>query len=202
MGLAREVLGAYTYCTPNAIEGGMKLIHLIDYACWQHLSANAETLQATKDNGGTFWYYSSNYGARTTVPRFRSGLLRWRLDAKGMFYWHYNSFVGDPYDDLDAKRGDMFVSAPTPDGPLPTLGWECEREGIEDVCLLRMLESLIAGADDGEATAAAEAQATIDEIRSGIVQDGRQNLDIPDGYTAATFHRYRQRVIEHILALR
>ncbi len=199
MGLAREVPGALTYCTPNGIEGGLKLLPVIDYACWQHQSANAETLRATLEHGRTFWYYSSNYGADTAVARFRSGLLRWRLDAKGMFYWHYNAFVGDPYDDLDAARSDMFVSAPTPDGPLPTLGWECEREGIEDLCLLRMLEKRLAATP---ADKTPEARTLLEEMRSGIIQDGKQELSIPDGYTASTFHRYRQRVIDCILELR
>ena len=201
LGLAREVEGAYTYCTPNAIEGGLRLIHLIDYACWQHLSANAQTRQATLDNGGTFWYYSSNYGARTSVPRFRSGFLRWRLGATGMLYWHYNAFVGDPYDDLDVSRSDMFVSAPTPEGPLPTIGWECEREGIEDVWYLRTLEGLIADAPAARAEQAAAAQAALDEITTAFPPDGGENLTIPEGWSPATFQQYRRRIAEHIIEL-
>jgi len=202
MGLARQVPGAYTYCTPNNIDGGLRLIHLIDFACWQHLSANAQTRQATLDNGGAFWYYSSNYGARTSVPRFRSGFLRWRLGATGMLYWHYNSFVGDPYDDLDVLRSDMFVSAPTPEGPLPTIGWECEREGIEDVWYLRKLERLIEEAPPAKADVAAAAQATLDEIAADFPPDGKQNLSVPEGWSPATFHQYRRRIAEHIIGLR
>ncbi|MGC9317713.1 MAG: glycoside hydrolase domain-containing protein [Armatimonadota bacterium] len=201
LGLAREVPGAYTYCTPNAIEGGLRLLPLIDYACWQHLSANAQTREATLDEGATFWYYSSNYGARAAVPRFRSGFLRWRLGATGMLYWHYNAYVGSPYDDLDAARSDMFVSAPTPEGPIPTIGWECEREGIEDVWYLRKLEGLIEAAPAAKADEAAAAQATLDELRGEIVPDGKQNLSIPEGFSTATFHRFRRRIAAHIIAL-
>ncbi len=201
LGLIRKVRGALTYCTPNSIASGTKLIHLMDYACWQHLSANADTRQMTLDHSNVFWYYSSNYGAATSVPRFRSGLLRWRLGATGMFYWHYNAFVGDPYDDLDAGRSDMYVTAPTPDGPLPTLGWECEREGIEDVWYLRMLERLIGEAPATKRDKVIAAQATLDELRASIVPDGRENLRIPDGYSEATFHRFRHRIADHIMAL-
>ena len=201
LGLTREVEGACTYCTPNAIEGGLRILPLIDYATWQHLSANAETRQATLDAGGTFWYYSSNYGARATLPRFRSGFLRWRLGATGMLYWHYNAFVGSPYDDLDAGRSDMFVAAPTPEGPVPTIGWECAREGIEDVWYLRKLEGLIASAPPAKAAEAAAAQATLDEIAAGFPPDGRENLGIPDDWSAATFHRYRREIAEHIMEL-
>ncbi len=201
LGLTREVEGAQTYCTPNNVEGGLRIIHLLDFACWQHLSANAETRQATLDNGGTFWYYSSNYGARTAVPRFRSGFLRWRLGAVGMLYWHYNAFVGSPYDDLDAARSDMFVTAPTPDGPLPTIGWECEREGIEDVWYLRMLERLIEAAPAEKAGEAAAARATLDEIAAAFPPDGRENLEIPEGWSPASFHGYRRRIAEHIIEL-
>lgn len=202
LGLTREVDGAYTYCTPNAIEGGLRILPLLDYATWQHLSANAETRRATLDAGGTFWYYSSNYGKRAAIPRFRSGFLRWRLGATGMLYWHYNAFVGSPYDDLDAGRSDMFVAAPTPDGPIPTIGWECEREGIEDIWYLRKLEGLIASAPPARAAEAAAAQATLDEIASAFPADGRENLGIPSGWSPATFHRFRQQIADHIMELR
>ncbi len=202
MGLTKQVPGALTYCTPNNIEGGTKLIDLMDFACWQHLSANADTRKMTLEHGNTFWYYSSNYGARTSIPRFRSGFLRWRLGATGMFYWHYQCCVNDPFDDLDGNHCDMYVAAPSPQGPRPTLGWECEREGIEDVWYLRMLERLIKAAPPNKRQAAAEAQATLDELRAGIVPDGKQNLEIPEGWSPATFHRFRQRIAEHILKLR
>jgi len=202
MGLARQVPGVFTYCTPNAVAGGKELIHLIDFACWQHQSANAETLAATREHGATFWYYSSNYGPKTAVPRFRSGFLRWRLGAVGMFYWHYQCIRDDPFDDLDGNHCDMYVAAPSPDGPIPTLGWECEREGIEDVCWIRSLESLIAEAPVDLRVQAERAQATLAELRAGIVPDGKQNLAIPEGYTTTTFHEFRRRILEHIMELR
>ena len=202
MALTRQVPGAFTYCTPNAIEGGTTLIDLMDYACWQHLSANADTRKMTLEHGGTFWYYSSNYGGATSIPRFRSGFLRWRLGATGMFYWHYQCCVNDPFDDLDGNHCDMYLAAPTPAGPLPTLGWECEREGIEDVWYLRMLERLIEGAPADKRDEAAAAQTTLDDLRAGITPDGRENLAIPEGYSEATFHQFRRRIVEHVLKLR
>jgi hypothetical protein len=201
LGLTREIDGASTYCTPNNVEGGLRIIDLLDYACWQHLSVNPKTRQATLDAGAEFWYYSSNYGKRAAYTRFKSGFLRWRLGVTGMLYWHYNAYAGSPYDDLDAGRSDTFVVAPTPNGPLPTIGWECEREGIEDIWYIRKLEGLIDSAPAAKADQAAAAQATLDEIADDFPPDGRVNISIPDVWSPATFHRYRGEIVQHIIQL-
>ena len=111
-----------------------------------------------------------------------------------MFYWHYMP-RRRPYDDLDAARSDMFVSAPRRTAAI-TLGWSAS---------VRHRGHLPA-ADAGEATRypADKTGGThvAGDAAPGIIQDGKQELSIPDGYTASTFHRYRQRVIDCILELR
>ena len=198
--LMKETPGALTYCTPNDVDTGLATVQFMDYACWQHQSAREDTRDATLQAGKTFWYYSSNYGESALTARCRSGFLRWRLGATGMYYWHYQAPHGDPFNALDSASTDHCVAYPTPDADLPSLGWEGEREGIDDYKYVKMLEWLIAKAGPGNPVAQ-KAQATLDRLRSEIPCDGKQVLSMPDAFTHDTFDQYRQEIAAHIVAL-
>jgi hypothetical protein len=208
--LIKEVPGALTYCTPNNVEVGLATVQYMDYACWQHQSAREDTREATLKAGKTFWYYSSNYGENSLTARVRSGFLRWRLGATGMYYWHYQAPHGDPYNALDAKVTDHCVAYPTPEGPIPSIGWEGEREGIDDYKYVKMLEELIAAACAGGASAsgggpdnpkAKRAQATLEKLRTEIPPDGKKVLQVPEAFTFESFDQYRREIAGHIVGL-
>ncbi len=198
--LIKEVPQALTYCTPNKIAVGLETVPWMDFACWQHRSANDETRAATLKAGKQFWYYSSNYGEDPLTARMRSGFLRWRLGATGMYYWHYQAPHGDPYNCLDSTSTDHCVAYPTPQGPIPSLGWEGQRAGIDDYKYVRMLQWAIAQAEPNDPRAQA-AQKTLDELHAAIPGDGLQVLRIPEAFTLESFEHYRRAIAEHIAAL-
>jgi hypothetical protein len=198
--LIKGVPQALTYCTPNKIAVGLETLEWMDYACWQHRSANDQTREATLKAGKQFWYYSSNYGENSLTARMRSGLLRWRLGATGMYYWHYQAPHGDPYNCLDATSTDHCVAYPTPQGPIPSIGWEGQREGIDDYKYVRMLEWAIGQA--GPANSHVEAaRKTLAELRAAIPGDGLQVLTMPEAFTVESFDQYRTVIAQHIAAI-
>jgi hypothetical protein len=81
-----------------------------------------------------------------------------------------------------------------------SLGWEGEREGIDDYKYVRMLEALTAklGTDDRRRQ---KAQATLGRLAAEIPADGHEVLNIPQGWTAETFDRYRREIAEEIVTL-
>jgi len=197
--LIKEVPGALTYCTPNNISTGLATVHTMDYACWQQQSANDATRAATQAAGRTFWFYSSNYGEDSQRVRLRSGFFRWRMGATGMFYWHYQAPHGDPFNALDAVA-DHCVAFPTPDGLLPSIGWEGQREGQDDYRYAKMLEWLIERAGP-KSFAARSAQATLDKLRAEIPGDGKKLLESAETSFLGSFDIYRDRIANHIIAL-
>jgi len=198
--LIKHVPGVLTYCTPNKISVGLETVEWMDYACWQHRSANDQTREATLKAGKHFWYYSSNYGENPLTARMRSGLLRWRLGATGMYYWHYQAPHGDPYNCLDSTSTDHCVAYPTPQGPIPSIGWEGQRAGIDDYKYVRMLEWAIeqAGPNNPHVPAARK---TLDELHAAIPGDGLQVLTLPETFNLDSLDQYRETIARHIVAL-
>lgn len=87
----------------------------------------------------------------TPLSKIRmSGLLFYKLDAKGFLHWGYNywfifctSDIGDPFTQADVTAwpgmpyGDAFVVYPGPDGPLDSIRWEVFAESLQDYALLQ-----------------------------------------------------------------
>jgi hypothetical protein len=88
----------------------------------------------------------------TPLPKVRmSGLLFYRLGAKGFLHWGYNYWhkmeredIGDPFHDgsnalwPDIPYGDPFVIYPGPDGqPMDSIRWEVFAEALQDYALLQ-----------------------------------------------------------------
>jgi hypothetical protein len=127
-----------------------------------------------------------------------------------MYYWHYQAPHGDPYNALDAKVTDHCVAYPTPEGSIPSIGWEGEREGIDDYKYVKMLEELIAAACAGGASAsgggpdnpkAKRAQVTLEKLRTEIPPDGKKVLQVPEAFTFESFDQYRREIAGHIVGL-
>jgi hypothetical protein len=177
---AKDVPGAMTYCTPNSIDVVHALSRLMDVACIQQLSLNAQTIAAVRAGGGTVWFYTSAYDGDRLPDRLRflNGIFLFKSGAQALFYWHYQYPVGDPLNDLDGATCDYNLCHPSMNGPIPTLGWEAIREGNNDVAFLHGLTSGIRRARSSaraDAIAMAErAQQWLDGVLGNFVLDGAQ----------------------------
>ncbi|MBE3577950.1 MAG: DUF4091 domain-containing protein [Limnochordales bacterium] len=63
-------------------------------------------------------------------------------DLQGMGFWAYNSYYGNPWDDMDSgvvDWPDAAVVYPGLWGPIPSRNWEAFRDGLDDYRLLRFL---------------------------------------------------------------
>jgi hypothetical protein len=88
----------------------------------------------------------------TPLPKVRmSGMLFYRLGAKGFLHWGYNYWhkmereeIGDPFNDAsnalwpDIPYGDPFVIYPGPNGkPMDSIRWEVFAESLQDYAILQ-----------------------------------------------------------------
>ncbi|MCC2599913.1 DUF4091 domain-containing protein [Sphingobacterium sp. FBM7-1] len=87
----------------------------------------------------------------TPLSKIRmSGLLFYKLDAKGFLHWGHNYWfifctpdIGDPFTQADVKAwpglpyGDAFVVYPGPEGPLDSIRYEVFAESLQDFALLQ-----------------------------------------------------------------
>jgi hypothetical protein len=174
----KGVPGAMTYCTPNSIPVVQALSRVMDVACIQQLSLNAQTIAAVRAGGGTVWFYTSAYDGDRLPDRLRflNGIFLFKSGAQALFYWHYQCPVGDPLNDLDGATCDYNLCHPSTSGPVPTLGWEAIREGNNDVAFLHALTSWIGRARSSagaEPIATAQrAQQWLDGLLGSFVLDG------------------------------
>ncbi len=174
----KGIPGAMTYCTPNSIPVIHQLSRLMDVACIQQLSLNAETAAAVRAGGGSVWFYTSAYDGDRLPDRLRflNGIFLFKSGAQALFYWHYQYPVGDPLNDLDGATCDYNLCHPSLSGPISTLGWEAIREGNNDVAFLHGLTSWVRRARSSahvEAIATAEhAQQWLGGMLDSFVLDG------------------------------
>ena len=169
--------------------------------------------------GAEVWTY--NCRQRGTNPRFHrhyAGLYTWAMRLKGNFLWAYvhtpESLVKP--DGTWAPHVTFEHVLPTPQGPIPSVGWEARRDGIADYRVMRLLE---------EEMFARPAHPTVPKIAvwlhdlrlrasadpwGGYVQDVIPNSypwDHPDVvkppcFEAADYDAVRRRAVAYILELR
>ena len=115
------------------------------------LAAEAERL------GAEIWTYAGGGGAKGPLKeRYFAGLFVWAKKARGHTTWHHYAQTG--YKMIWMRQGD--------DGPMPSVGWEARRDGIDDLRYLQMLEDRVA-ANPAE-PAAALAGGWLEGLRSRI----------------------------------
>ena len=128
---------------------------IVDYAAKQMLDkADAE-----------FWTYDcANHGFAPMYARGYAGLFSWNAGVKGNMVWAYTNDRGvkDHYTiengQVKVHRSRYFTRAcPGPKGPLPSIGWEARREGVDDYRYLQLLKE--------EAEAASADPKMVAEIR-------------------------------------
>lgn len=108
--------------------------------------------------GAELWTYSCNLFSYQSIPsRYYAGLYMWAYRLKGHTLWHH--YAQTAYKHVWVREGD--------ERPMPTIGWETCRDGIDDYRYLQMLDDSIA-ANPGDVVAA-EAQSWLDSLRERLM---------------------------------
>ena len=130
-----------------------------------------ELLREAERTGAEVWTYDFNL--RTTnvkANRYYAGLYTWSQGLKGNICYAYMPGRPNPhpYFDADWKLSGMNILGyviPSPTGPVPGVGWEGRREGVDDVRFLQLLEARVDGASADNPTAQ-EASRWLARLRS------------------------------------
>jgi hypothetical protein len=151
------------------------------YDVWiQNVAMDETTRQRAAEWGKELWAYDCVlHGATPQQDRYLAGLYAWRWRLRGLFQWAYTHFPerfvtpAGAWKDTDDWQYGYVVAGP--DGPIPTLGWEGRREGIDDYRYFHTLETLVEPARTrGNAPARAvakEAGPFLDDLRARVRPD-------------------------------
>ncbi|MGA2863315.1 MAG: hypothetical protein ABSF95_02395 [Verrucomicrobiota bacterium] len=149
--------GVLTSVTDNSMHGGVHLLgqkrfdDVIDLRVYNYITP--EMLRTAGDSHDGLWLYNlGTGGARPAQERFVFGFFAERCGADGYAQWAFQWPVGNqsPYAAAAAgSKAGWDYALPAPDGPLPTIGLEAARQGIDDaryVALLRKASPKMAAA--------------------------------------------------------
>lgn len=147
------------------------------------------------------WIY--NIASRTIAhyTRMRFGWYLLRIGGTGTTQWVYQwPKKKNMYDDLTTNRrgaGEAFAY-PSPGGPLPTVGWEGYREGVDDVRYVRTLQRLCAKHEERLPKEVALARQELAEMVARLEVDQRTPVAVVSPDTA---QKWRARIAWHIMKL-
>ena len=157
-----------------------------------------ETIAEIREHGGTLGLYN------LAASRFSYGFYPWRVKAYTRAQWSFS---------YDGDSRDPFVSLPsgargscdchfTPDWEvLPSIGMLIQREGVDDYRYIQLLEEQLGNArtrGKGEAPAATQAQAVLEDLTSAVQVT---YLDPENNWDKSTMDYWRWRVAEAAMQL-
>jgi len=129
-----------------------QLGHLYDLWIQAESEINWEHLEAAREHGTTLWAYNCTV-PHTNAPFNRAfhGFWAYRTGLKGFGRWAYydqrEAFVDEKGQIHGAGSGPrLSMVLASADGPVPTVGWEATREGIDDYRLMMLFDQLHAEA--------------------------------------------------------
>jgi len=206
-----KVDGIRTYCTVSQ-TAAQRLAPFLNVRC-HATSAHTKywwpaVYEDGMKDGDEFWWYSNCTREYPAVMRFKAGFHHWKARATGQFYWHYRAPSRSAFCDFDAGPGDHVTSYPGVNGPVPSIQWECHREGIDDARYAYTLELLIDVCKDAAATR--KAAAVLESIRKQLQIDlhyyeKQYGNDLAFHYLSdwppAQYDRSRRAIAEAIIAL-
>ena len=110
--------------------------------------------------GAEVWtYIPAHLSSLPLHERYFAGLYVWAYGLKGHTTWHH--YAQEGFKLIWMREGDQ--------RPMPLVGWETRREGIDDYRYLQMLEDCLMAAPD--ASLAREAKQWLDQLRTKIKVD-------------------------------
>lgn len=139
-------------------------------------SVSEELSREAKEKGKELWTYDCALAhVDAEMSRYYFGLWCWKSGVKGAANWAYSS-TQDPNSDWDyiAKHKeniglDYSYVFPSSDGPVPSIGWEATREGIDDYRYLVTLTKLIEKArKEGRGDLTGRGERLLQEMRDKV----------------------------------
>lgn len=155
--LARQVPGVRTTVSPMADRGeGQDYTPMASLAdvTQTHAWPGSRRLIERARREHALWVY--NNGAN----RLSYGFALWKLGARGRWQWHYQDWVGQPYNPVDADDGSRTETGavyPSPEGPVATVAYEWTAMGTWDFRVVTTLSREAAVARDPARRSAAQA---------------------------------------------
>lgn len=212
-GLSHEVaprlktLLTYGYGASRPIEpgnpryadlAGFVDIHVPHSDCYEPIY-----LQQRREAGDEIWAYVCISAQRPWLnnwaidyPGTDHRVLFWQLFDKeitGFLYWRITHWTENPWEEpmtYPGGNGDGSLIYPGEDGPVDSIRWELNRDGIEDYDMLAMLqEAANRLEEEGKVTAATRARAALDT--SGVTSDWLEYTQDP-----AIVEQQRERVAD------
>jgi len=128
------------------------------YDVWIAGAVNSDVLKRAKHLKKELWFYDSGVGpVDAHTSRHLFGLWAWKTGVTGLSFWAYYDGVMEDRFGIKRKWRDSRLDLteythylnfvyPASAGPIPTMGWEAVREGVDDYRYLRELATKIAAA--------------------------------------------------------
>jgi len=185
----------------------------------------AEIVARARDLGKEVWSYNCVWnGSQPMNDRFFAGYHTWAHGLRGNWQWCYTEEgAGRVTADGELQLGLPTYEDPwrvsyvlsTPDGNVPTLGWEARREGIDDYRYLQALREAVRGAlksgTPEKRRVAREAQAFLSRVREQTTRSVRPPPALQPEYVYSFLYHpdllpddydaIRQRAAEHLVRL-
>ena len=152
-------------------------------------------VESARTAGDVAYTYGGVYGtAANRSVRIAAGFGLWTCGAVAKNYWVYCWPKSNGRYDLDNDGKDTGAVAPSAHGPVPTINYECLREGIDDLNYLHTaLECAEEARRAGRVDIANQGQRTLDELLAKFDDTGRGKE--PQG----DLHEYRE-VLARVIA--
>ncbi len=149
-----------------------------------------ELIREARRMGAAVWSYTPRiYAAEPLRVRYYAGLYTWAHRLKGQCMFAHYAFQS--YKHIWVREGD--------ERPMPMVGWETRREGIDDYRYLQMLEDCIA-ARPGHRLAA-EARAWLERLRAQVMPVDPHAVRPGLPLAVEAYDRIREKAAEYVQRL-
>ncbi|MBI4025577.1 MAG: DUF4091 domain-containing protein, partial [Verrucomicrobia bacterium] len=171
--LVHQAPGARTFVTGCAAESYLdaEFLKLIDVVCYTDAGSVPDESNLRENR----WFYPNSVTASSgnaSFARFATGLGFWFSGLHGCVPWRYLAGEDSLETDLDGNMTDFFLAYPMAEEHVPTIRWECWREGVDDCRYLTLLEEKIqlarASRNPSAMKAAVHAKETLDHLRTFV----------------------------------
>jgi hypothetical protein len=209
----KKVKGIRTYSTvyQNSVD---KLGNNLDVRCYAVSGAakfDAERIRTQcKKDGKAFWWYTNGTREYPAVARFKAGFFFWKTAAQGQLYWAYMNNRGDAMNDFDTTSSDHCAVYFKGQEIIPTIQWECLREGINDFKYIYTLEQAVKAASKTKPAECAKARQLLAKIKKDTIIDLNEYkklfgsdlaLHIRSAWPPEKYDHYRKEIAEQIIRL-
>ena len=219
---AKKSLARFQGLSVRTVTAGLPVEELGRlYDVWIQKRPAVETQRRAKEWGKELWAYDCRLKGATPIhDRYICGLLTWEQKLGGQWQWAYVHFEDryvTPEGEWKGTESWRYgYVMPSAQGPIPTVGWEGRREGIDDYKYLYTLHAMATKARRSEVSAnraaGAEGLVLLKRIEARVRSNAYEQCP-PDLLTYSVdfvaqpelkpedYDQMRKQVTDHIVAL-